>query len=129
MYLAVYLKLSIIYKVSGRKIFPFIALVLLRYKFIPVGKNVGSKRIFLIDIWVLLCIKWCLTMHAHKTLAPISNISMDRLHHEVLTLELSNIIIKRSCRTKLLGWQNCSLGKTWKSIQRVRILGQYTPIL
>lgn len=29
MYLAVYLKLSIIYKVSGRKIFPFIALVLL----------------------------------------------------------------------------------------------------
>lgn len=33
-------------------------------------------------------------MHAHKTLAPISNISMDRLHHEVLTLELSNIIIK-----------------------------------
>lgn len=47
MYLVVYLKLFIIYKVFGCKIFLFIVLVLLRYKFILVGKNVGSKRFFL----------------------------------------------------------------------------------
>lgn len=46
MYLVVYLKLFIIYKVFGCKIFLFIVLVLLRYKFILVGKNVGSNRIF-----------------------------------------------------------------------------------
>lgn len=44
MYLAVYLKLSIIYKVSGRKIFPFIALVLLRYKLSQLEKMSEVKE-------------------------------------------------------------------------------------